>query len=108
MNRQYITIRDFNMPGLTKVNDCRFASDKGQAQRSAREQLKFIMANREKLLRIFNGRKLMMTADGFNEFKEPFTDNQLSYIDAIYERTMKACGFDSFTPTYKPSRKRFN
>jgi len=37
--------------------------------------------------------------------KEDFTPNQLSYIDTIYEKTMKACGFDSFTTTFKPKKK---
>ena len=90
---------------LDRVNDCRFLNDNKSAQRGTREQLKFILANGDKLLRLLNGKKSLITAQDFQNMKEDFTPNQLSYIDTIYERTMKACGFDSFTTTFKPRKK---
>jgi hypothetical protein len=90
---------------LDRVNDCRFLNDNKSAQRGAREQLKFILANGDKLLRLLNGKKYLITARDFQNMKEDFTPNQLSYIDTIYEKTMKACGFDSFTTTFKPKKK---
>lgn len=92
---------------LDKINTTRYHSDVQQAQRSAREQLKFILANGDKLLQIMNGRKYLMTAEEFAAIKEDFTPKQLSYIDVIYEKTMRGVGFDSFTVTYKPMKRKF-
>ncbi|MHB8871647.1 MAG: hypothetical protein ACYC5G_04295 [Candidatus Doudnabacteria bacterium] len=90
---------------LDRINTTRFLNDNSQAQRSAREQLKFILAKGDKLLRIMNGRKYLMTAEDFAANKDEFSPKQLSYIDSIYEKTWKATGFDSFTATYKPTKK---
>ena len=57
---------------LTKVTDCRFLNDNASAQRGAREQLKFILANGDKLLRLLNGKKYLMTAKDFQNIKENF------------------------------------
>lgn len=80
---------------LTRVNDCRFVNDKEQAQRSAREQLKIIMANKEKLLSVRNGQRHLLAAIQFSETKEEFTPNQLAYIENIYEKIWKGAGFES-------------
>ncbi|MBS3945294.1 MAG: hypothetical protein KGZ42_07345 [Melioribacter sp.] len=92
---------------LDRISDCRFASDKVQAQRSAREQLKFILVNKEKLLRAKNGKKYLIVAISFDQIKEDLTPNQLSYVDSIYEMTMGAAGYESFKPTYKPNKRTF-
>jgi hypothetical protein len=93
------------MMGLDKVTNTRFASDKGQAQRGAQEQLKIILANKTKLLNTRNGKKLLVVANSFNKSKTAFTPKQLSFIDSIYEKTMQGAGFESFAPTFKSKRK---
>lgn len=90
---------------LQRISDSRFISDKEQAQRSAREQLKIIVANADKLLMLRGGKKLSDIAFDFYKQKENFTNKQLSFIDSIYERTMEAAGFESFAATYKPRRR---
>jgi len=83
----------------------RFVNDSEQSERSAREQLKFINANESSLLRILNGKKYAMTAKEFSERTEPFTPNEKSYIDVIYEKTMKGLGLPSFSASFKPKRR---
>lgn len=90
---------------LDRISDCRFASDKDLAQRTAREQLKFILANKDKLLKAKNGKKYLTVAISFDQMRDNLTPNQLSYVDSIYEKTMGAAGFESFKPTYKPNTK---
>ena len=45
-----------------------------------------------------------MAAEEMQSQTEPFTDNQKSYIDVIYEKTMKALNLPYFSVTYKPKR----
>lgn len=90
---------------LDKVTNTRFASDKDQAQRGAKEQLKIILANKTKLLKTRNGKKLLDVANSFSKSKVAFSPKQLSFIDSIYEKTMQGAGFESFSPTFKPHRK---
>jgi hypothetical protein len=90
---------------LNKVNNSRFASDKDQAQRGAIEQLKIILSNKTKLLKVRNGEKLLVIASSFSRSKVAYTPKQLSFIDSIYEKTMQGAGFESFSPTFKPKRK---
>jgi len=87
---------------LDRLNNSKFMSDKGQAQRSAREQLKFIIANKDKLMRIINGKNLIISAESLNNYQDNFTPKQLSFIDSIYEKTMKGFGFESYQTTYRP------
>ena len=75
----------------------RFERNHEQAQRSAKDQLKFIEANIERLAGPGDkGRALAvvnfsaMAANG-----ETFTPNQLSYIDGLYERVMQNAGLPS-------------
>lgn len=91
---------------LTKTPDARFVNDKEQSERSARAQLEFILANKTSLMKIMNGRKYAMTADELSNNKEKLTDNQKSYVDVIYERTMKSLHLPYFTTTFKPKRGR--
>lgn len=90
---------------LDRINTGKFHNDLAQAQRSAKAQLDFIINNQDKLLRVLNGKKYLMTALQFAECKEPLTPKQLSYIDVIYEKTMKGCGFQCATTSYKPNNK---
>lgn len=90
---------------LDKTNTTRFANDKEQSERSAREQLKFILANQSALLKVMNGRKYLMSAEQMSESKEPLTDKQKSYVDVIYERVMKGLGLPSYSGSFKPKKK---
>lgn len=89
---------------LVKVNDVRFLNDNSQAQRTAREQLKFIIANGQYLLKVRGGENYHKTAKDFSNMKEKFTSPQLSYIDVIYEKTMKGLGYGSYSSTFKPKK----
>lgn len=90
---------------LGRVPGTGFASDKDQAQRGAKEQLKIILANKTKLLKTRNGEKLLAVANSFSKSRTAFTPKQLSFIDSIYEKTMQGAGFESFSPTFKPRKK---
>lgn len=91
---------------LTKTPDARFANDKEQSERSARAQLQFITQHESSLVKIMNGRKYAIAASDLNSQKELFTDKQKSYIDVIYEKTMKALGLPHYSGTFKPRRNR--
>jgi hypothetical protein len=90
---------------FNKATGSRFAKDVDQAQRGAKEQLKIILSNKSKLLKVRNGEKLLTIANSFNRSKTAFSPKQLSFIDSIYEKTMQGAGFESFSPTFKPKRK---
>ncbi|MEW6507208.1 MAG: hypothetical protein AB1432_05625 [Bacteroidota bacterium] len=89
---------------LDRILDCKFINDNDQAQRSAREQLKFIVANKDKLNNVRNGNSYKIAAISLNRCKENFTPKQLSYIDNIYEKVMKGAGYESFSANYKPKK----
>jgi hypothetical protein len=91
---------------VDRRQDCRFASDKALAQRTAKGQLTFIIGNKLALLKLKNGERLFLTAAGFNEMRDNFTDKQMSFIDSIYEETFKGLGFESFKATWKPGKRR--
>lgn len=84
---------------LRKINTEKYHSDKGQAQRTAREQLKFIQSN----LKAFESVASQKNIEAFNSFakqffkKVAFSDNQLSYIDVLYEKTMEGLGLPSYS-----------
>jgi hypothetical protein len=80
---------------VDRTPQTRYYSGKEQQQRSAREKLKFILANKKHLLNVKGGENKYSAAINFNNMKELFTDNQLSFIDGIYESTMKGAGFES-------------
>lgn len=90
---------------LDRISDCRFASDKELAQRTAREQLKFILANKEKLLGAKNGKKYLTVAISFDQIKEDLTPNQLSYVDSIYEKVWNSAGFPAVNLHVDKKRK---
>lgn len=79
-----------------------------QAQRSARELLRFIAANMEHLRAVDKDgskekavRDLQLMVDQ----GETFTPNQLSYIEGLYEKTMEGLGFGSCN-VHSDRRKR--
>lgn len=74
-----------------------YASDKDHAQNTAKEQLKIILANKEHLLKARDGKTLSFIAEDFSKSQEPFTPKQLSFIDSIYEKTMKGAGFEAYS-----------
>ena len=74
--------------------------DHGQAlaQRTAKEQLKIIVANISSLSKVRGGDKLIKAARSFysiTEREEKLTPNQLSFVDQIYEKLFAAKGFES-------------
>ena len=89
---------------LDRINTTKFLSDKDQSERSARAQLSFIFMHEADLIKGKNGEKLLRDA---KDMAECFTlsDKQKSYIDSIYEKVMKALGFESYTSTFRPRKK---
>lgn len=84
-----------------------FASDKSLSQRGGIEQLKFIDSE-------FNAFKIKASKkdlEAFEDFKmkvannEQLSDKSLSYIDGMYEKTMKGLGLPSFKPTFRPKKR---
>ena len=74
--------------------------DHGQeiAQRTAKQQLKIIVANILSLSGVRGGDKLIKAARSFydmTERKEKLSPNQLSFVDNIYEKLMASKGFES-------------
>lgn len=93
---------------LDKINTTRYHSDKAQAERAAREQLKIILEakNRKYFDKVRGGGKYLSAASSMAKQAEPFTPNQLSYIDAIMEKLWEGAGYDSFKATYKPDTRK--
>jgi len=89
-----------------KINSSPQHSDKECSERGAREYLKFINENKHFLKNVKNGSKYIQVVESLIEQRAPFTDKQKSYIDVIYEKTMKGYGMPSFERTYKPKKRR--
>lgn len=85
------------------MNNSRFYNDKSRAQRTAREQLKFIKANISALNKVDKRGTMLKAFNDFIRCKNSFTPKELSYIDSIYEATMKGLGF----PSYKGIKSDF-
>lgn len=84
--------------------------DHGQelAQRTAKEQIKFVIANLKYLQRLRNGSNLINTAHQFKGMTERnirLTPNQLSFVDGLYEKVFKAAGYDSVNLHIDKKRK---
>ncbi len=83
---------------LDRINNRTFARNHEQAAAGAREQLRIIMANLHHLRKLRGGEKMIRAAQSFQGIilrHETLTPNQLSFVDSIYEKTMKAAGFES-------------
>jgi hypothetical protein len=75
-----------------------YSSDKEQAQNTARIQIEFCIVNIEFLRKVDRKKKMENSLISFSQMlkiKEPFTPNQLNYIDGIYEATMKGFNLPS-------------
>lgn len=75
-----------------------FERNHEQAQRSAREQLRIILANYPALRGVTGGAALLKAArdmDAKLRDGGKLTAKQLSFVDSIYEKTMLGCGFDA-------------
>ena len=90
---------------LGNINAGALHSDKESSQRLIKATMEFIMDNIEFLDNVRNGKKYREDAISLNKQDYPFTSNQLSYIDNIYEKVMKGMGFPSYQSTYKPKRR---
>lgn len=91
---------------LDKLNTTRFYNDSEQAKRTAKAQTDFILANQKALLTVRHGQDLLKKILDFKKQDFPLTDNQLSEIDRIYEKTMQGLGLPSYSGTYRPSKKQ--
>ncbi len=84
-----------------------FASDKAISQRSGIAQLKFI----DTQFTAFKSKATQKDLSAFYEFRnmylteQKFSNNQLSYIDGLYEKTMKGLGLPSYQSTYRPKKR---
>lgn len=63
---------------------------KEQAQRLAKELLKLISKNEMKF--VITDQEYKQTVESLMSQKTPYTDNQLSFIDGLYEKYMKFGG----------------
>ena len=90
----------------------RWLSNADQAQRSARELVKFVCEHLQHLRKVDRGRRMEIAVTRFQgilEAGEKLTPNQLSYVDAIYEKTMQGANMPS-VPAHRdlrPKRLRF-
>lgn len=86
----------------------RYASDKERAQNTANIQLDFISANTVNLPFSQKDRDAIASFWNIrlNPKAEPFTPNQLSYIDSLYEKTFKKMGMPAYS-TKHDNRKRW-
>ncbi len=78
------------------------------AQRTAKEQIKFVMANLKYLDKLRNGSNLCNTARQFSNFIERgvrLSPNQLSFVDGLYEKVFKAAGYGSVNLHVDKKRK---
>ena len=84
-----------------------FASDKAVSQRGGIAQLKFIDTQFEAFKRKASQKDLSAFYEFRNMYltKQKFSDNQLSYIDGLYEKTMNGLGLPSFKPTFRPKKR---
>jgi hypothetical protein len=75
----------------------RFERNHEQAQRSAREQIRFVMANLDRLAGPGDKAQLQaaLSFAAMAANNETFTPAQLSYIDGLYERVMRNAGLPS-------------
>jgi len=81
---------------LNRINVNSYSREsKNLVQGGAHAKLKIIMGRLTSLSKLRNSKKLIEAAESFNKQKEDFTPNQLSYIEAIYEKSWEAKGFES-------------
>jgi len=94
----YYFIEEFkNNLGSTMQNS-KYLDDTEQAQRASKQYLDFILSNKLALSNVRNGLKLFKIAEDMNKTpKELLTEKQMSYIDAIYDKTKKGLGLPNYT-----------
>jgi hypothetical protein len=80
--------------GVDRLKSDRYSSDKDYAQRSTREKLKFILANKKHLSKVRRGTEMYLAADSMSRQQEPFTPGQMRYVEGIYEKVMDGAGYD--------------
>ena len=92
---------------LDRVTDP-FEKNTDQAQRSAKEQLRFVLANERHLLKVRNGQKKLEDGKEFMALIErgvPLSPNQLSYADGIYEAVWRGAGREAVNLHIDKKRK---
>jgi hypothetical protein len=75
----------------------RFEKNHAQARRSARDKLEFVLANKESLLALRNGEKLLRDAGELLQkvTREELTPNQYQYVEDMIEAVWKSQGLPS-------------
>ena len=77
---------------------------------NTRYKLTFIIQNKLALRKVDKSGKMEKAALEFLHLvnnNSKLTPNQLSFLDAIYENTMKGIGFPSCPTKHDPKKKRF-
>jgi len=86
----------------------RWLSNADQAQRSARELIAFICEHLQHLRKVDRARRMETAIGRFRgmlDAGEKLTPNQLSYVEAIYEKTMEGAGLPA-ARTHRDQRPR--
>jgi hypothetical protein len=86
----------------------RFFSNAEQAQRTALHLAEFIATNIHHLRKVDKAGRMEEAANSFRatlKNGERLTPNQYSYLEAIYEKTLGAAGFDSVNTHHDMLRK---
>lgn len=76
-----------------------YSNDKNRAQNTAKIQINFCVTNINSLRTVDHKNKMETALVSFTKMvknNEPFSPNQLNYIDGIYEATMKGFNLPSF------------
>jgi len=80
-----------------KMSKKNYHDDTAQTNRAAREYLSFILANMKFLLKHRNGQRHLEAILSISKTQnDKFSPKQKSYIDSVYEMTMKGLGFPSY------------
>lgn len=93
---------------MRRNDSTRFDHGQELAQKSAKAQLLVIMANLHHLNKVRKGPELCHRARLFNEKvnrDEKLSENELSFVDGIYEKVWKGAGYESCTLHIDKKRK---
>lgn len=78
-----------------------YAGEKERAQKTAKANIQFVMAN----LHLLKRPQDINAANDFSKQTEPYTPGQMSYIEGLYEKVMKGAGFESCSVKHDLKRK---
>lgn len=87
---------------VDRLKTDRYSSDKSRAQSSARANIQIVISNINRLKRD----KDIRAAKSFYSQKEPYTPNQMSYIESLYEKVFAGANYSSCSTKHDFSRRR--